>query len=103
MSAPAIETAERAKSRSALHIALTSFAAGVGAMAFVVLATPIVSNSGLAVAEAQTASVERVEPVLTAHEVAMIRSQLTEAEAALRARTTATNDEVARLARLARE
>ncbi|GAM97906.1 hypothetical protein U91I_01536 [alpha proteobacterium U9-1i] len=83
-----------------LRMIVASFAAGVGAMVFVGLVAPTIVKGGLSLTSANASTLEAQAPTIAPLDVAAIRAQLAAAEQDMQSARAATNDDVARLARL---
>lgn len=79
-----------------------SFAAGVSAVVFFGLLAPLAMQSGLTVRDAFASTLEQNQPTIQPLDVVAIEAQLAEADRAMAAMRSSTDDELAMLERLAR-
>jgi hypothetical protein len=80
---------------------VASFAAGAGAMVLVGLVGPVAVQGGLSVRDAFASTVEERAPVIEPLDVVAIEAQLAAADRQMAEMRAGTDDDVARLARLA--
>lgn len=79
-----------------------SFAAGVSAVVFFGLIAPLMMQSGLTVRDAFASTLEQSQPVIEPLDVDAIEARLAEADRAMEAMRSSTDDEMAMLERLSR-
>ena len=89
-----------AKSKSTFRMIAASFATGASLVAVAGLVAPVLVDGGLSVRDAMASQVEEQRPVIEPLDVAAINAQLDAADASMQAMRAATDDELARLARL---
>jgi hypothetical protein len=84
-----------------VRMVIGSFAAGAGAMVLFGLIGPVMVQSSLSVREAMAAELAAEQQVLAPLDVAAIERQLDAAQSSVNAARASTDDDIARLARLA--
>ena len=90
------------QTKATMRMVVASFVAGAGAMALVGLVAPVAMQGGLSVRDAFAATVEERTPLIQPLDVVAIEAQLADADRLMSEMRAGTDDEVARLARLAR-
>jgi hypothetical protein len=90
------------QSKATTRMVVASFAAGAGAVVLLGLVAPVMMQSGLTVREAFASEVQRTQPVIEPLDREAIEARLANAEREMDRARARTNDDIARLARLAR-
>lgn len=92
----------RTHASTVTRVVLTSFAAGVGAMALVGLVAPIAMKGGLSLTDAAAMTGEAPQQLIEPLDVAAIEADLARANTAMQEMRARTDDEIAQLERLSR-
>ncbi len=90
------------QTKATMRMVVASFAAGAGAMVLVGLVAPVAMQGGLSVRDAFAATVEERQPLIQPLDVQAIEAQLQASDRLMSEMRAGTDDEVARLQRLAR-